>query len=186
MIIKIGILLITIIAIILFTAMFTPKKYTLSREIVVNKSNYEVFDYLKLNRNQISYSKWLSFDPNTKIELRGAEDGTSGSILAFESKDRRTGKGEWEIKKIIDNKRIEFELRFLEPFAFIANGYFLIELINDNQTKITWIYNSGMDWPMNFMLIFLNMDKLVGNDIQASLENIKNSLENDSKTNTVN
>lgn len=176
-VVKIISVLAAIIIAVLITALFTKNKYTLQREITINKPKQEVFDFIKLNRNQHLYSKWLSFDPNTKIEIRGTGDGTAGSILAFESSNHKTGKGEWETKKVTQGERIDFELRFLEPFAFTANGHFLTTAVSENQTTLTWIYNSGMDWPMNFMLLFMDMDELVGNDMAESLQNAKSVLE---------
>lgn len=178
MILKIIVVLIAVVAVAAVVAMFTKNKYTLKREVVVNKPRQEVFDYIKLNRNQKTYSKWLSLDPDTKIELRGAQDGTAGSVLAFESKNNKAGKGEWETKKITEGERVDFELRFLAPFVFTANGHLSTIPLSPTQTKIIWIYNSGMDWPMNFVLLFVDMDKIIGTDIAESLANIKIHLEN--------
>ena len=177
-ILKIVVVVVAVIAVMAVIALFTKNKYTLMRDIVINRTRQDVFAFIKLNKNQKLYSKWLSLDPNTKIELRGTEDGTPGSILAFESSDKKAGKGEWETKKISNNEYVEFELRFLEPYAFVANGRFATESVSPAQTKVTWEYNGGMNWPMNFMLLFLDMDKLVGNDIQTSLVSLKNNLEN--------
>lgn len=176
--IKIVVVLVAIISVAAVVALFTKNKYTLTRDIVINRAKNDVFAFIRLNKNQKMYSKWLSLDPNTKIGLRGAEDGTPGSILTFESNDNKAGTGEWETKKIVEDERIEFELRFLKPFAFVANGYFSTDRVADNQTKVTWVYHSGMDWPVNFMLLFLDMDKLVGHDIQTSLHSLKRNLEN--------
>jgi hypothetical protein len=176
-IIKILIVLVTIIAVLFVVAMFTKDKYTLVREVTINKPKQEVFDYIKLNRNQKAYSVWLSFDPNTKLEIKGAEDGQPGSILAFKSKHRKTGKGEWETKKLTEGEQVDFELRFLAPFVFTANGYLRTEAISETQTKLKWVYNSGMDWPMNFMLLFMDMDKIIGTDMAQSLSNIKAIVE---------
>ena len=176
-ILKIVVVLVAIVSVAAVVALFTKNKYTLTRAIVINRPKQEVFSFIKLNKNQKSYSKWLSLDPNTKIELRGSEDGTPGSILSFQSKDKKAGTGEWETTKVLEDERVEFELRFLEPFAFVATGHFSTEAVSAEQTKITWVYNSGMDWPMNFMLLFMDMDKIVGNDIQTSLVALKNNLE---------
>lgn len=177
-ILKIVVVMVAIVSVAAVVALFTKNKYTLTREVVINRAKPDVFNFIKLNKNQKLYSKWLSLDPETKIELRGTEDGTPGSILAFDSKDKKAGKGEWETTKVQEYERVEFELRFLEPFAFVANGYFATEELSADHTRITWVYNSGMDWPMNFMLLFLDMDKLVGNDIQSSLVTLKAKLEN--------
>jgi hypothetical protein len=177
MIIKILVVFVAVVSVAAVVAMFTKNRYTLKRDVIVKKPKDEVFLFIKKNRNQTLYSRWLSFDPNTRIELSGAEDGQAGAILSFASKDKRTGKGEWEIKQIVEGERVDFELRFLEPFKFTANGYFTTEAVSPEETKVSWVYNSGMDWPMNFMLLFLDMDKLVGNDIHASLSMLKATLE---------
>lgn len=177
MIIKILVVFVAVVSVAAVVAMFTKNKYTLKKYVIVKKPKNEVFHFIKLNRNQTLYSRWLSFDPNTRIEFSGAEDGQAGAILTFASRDKRTGKGEWETKKIVAGERVEFELRFLEPFQFTANGHFSTEAVSPEETKVSWVYNSGMDWPMNFMLLFLDMDKLVGNDIQTSLSALKATLE---------
>ena len=68
-------------------------------------------------------------------------------------------------------------MRFLEPFTFTANGHMAVDSLSPTQTKLEWVYNSGMKWPMNIMLLFMDMDKIVGNDIAISLGNIKTNLE---------
>ena len=177
-IVKIIVVLVAVIAVALVIALFTKDKYSLSREVVINKPRQEVFDYIKLLSKQQSYSKWLSIDPETKISYKGQPDGTEGSILVFESKSPKAGTGEWETKKVIPNERLDFELRFLAPFKFTAGGYFLTDSITANQTKLKWVYNGGMNWPMNFMLLIMDMDKVVGKDLGESTIKLKQVIEN--------
>ena len=177
LVLKIVVTILAMVSVAAVVAMFTKDQYTLKREIVINMPKGHVFDFIKLNQNQTLYSKWLRLDPDTKIKLSGAQDGTPGAILAFESKNSKVGRGEWEIKRVQQDERVEFELRFLEPFEFVANGYFATEVLSPHQTRVMWVYNSGMKWPMNFLLLFLDMDKLVGNDIQSSLVSMKAELE---------
>ncbi len=177
MIIKIVMVLVAIISVACVVALFTKNKYTLKREITIDKPVDTVFDFVRYNKNQKLYSVWLSFDPNTKISINGAADGNPGSVLSFESKNHKTGTGQWEIKKVVPGERIDFELRFLAPFVFTANGYFATARVSENKTRLSWVYNSGMDWPKNFMLLFMDMDKIVGNDLETSLTNIKTIVE---------
>ncbi len=174
MIIKIIVVLIAIVSVCLVIAMFSKNKYTLMREITINRSPGDVFNYLRYLKNQPEYNKWLLLDPNTKISYKGESDGLPGAILVFESKSSQTGKGEFEIKKITDGERVDFEIRFL---AFTANGYIGVKALSPNSTKLTWVYNSGMNWPVNFLLLFMDMDKIIGNDIAESLSNMKRKLE---------
>ncbi|SHG55498.1 Polyketide cyclase / dehydrase and lipid transport [Pedobacter caeni] len=174
MIIKIIVVIIAIVSVSLVIAMFSKNKYTLTREIIVNQPADTVFNYLKYLRNQPEYNKWLLLDPNTKISYKGEADGLPGAILTFESSDSKTGKGEFEIKKITAGEKVDFEIRFR---AFTANGYMAVRALSPNSTKLTWVYNSGMNWPVNLVLLFIDMDKIIGNDIAESLTNMKHRLE---------
>src|SRR5688572_13911348 len=99
-VIKVFVVLIAVISLAMVIALFSKKAYTITREVVIKRPKNEVFNYVKMMKNQKEYSQWLSFDPTTKIEYRGEIDGSPGFILAFESTDHRTGKGEWEIIRI--------------------------------------------------------------------------------------
>lgn len=97
-----------LIAVPLVTALFVKKDYGVEREITISKPKQQVFDYIKLLKNQDNFSKWAMMDPNTKKTYTG-EDGTVGFVSAWESEI--TGVGEQEIKKITDGERLDFELR---------------------------------------------------------------------------
>jgi hypothetical protein len=49
--------------------------------------------------------------------------------------------------------------------------------VDGNQTKLSWGMSSRMKYPMNIMLLFMNMDKLLGKDLELSLGNLKGILE---------
>jgi len=165
-----------LIALLLIIALFTKKEYSLHREISINKTKQEVFNYIKLLKNQDHYSEWVMTDPAMKKEYRGT-DGTIGFIYAW-SGNNKAGQGEQEIKTIKDNERIDMEVRFVRPFKGISDTY--MTTVADNlpdKTKVKWGFSSKMNYPLNIMLLFMNMDKLLGNDIEISLGNLKAILE---------
>ena len=166
----------TIIVLILVVALFTKKDYSIQRDIVINRSTPEVFNYIKHLKNQDYYNKWVMKDPNMKKEFRGT-DGTVGSVYAWDG-NKQAGAGEQEIKSIVDNERIDIEIRFVRPFAAVSSGPFVTQALSADQTKLTWGLSSTMKYPMNAMLLFMNMDQLLGKDLETSLINLKNILEN--------
>ncbi len=172
-------ILIAVIALmisVLILAAFLKKDYSVVREITVTVPKQEVFDYLKFLKNQDNFSKWALMDPNMKKSFSGT-DGTVGFISAWESDDKNVGKGEQEIRKIVAGERIEYELRFIKPFAGVANAFLTVESLTDNLTKIRWGFDSKMNYPMNLMLLFLKMDKMIGNDFETGLIKLKSILE---------
>jgi hypothetical protein len=51
------------------------------------------------------------------------------------------------------------------------------EAVAGNQTKVKWGINGVIPYPMNVMLPMMNMDQMIGNDLQKGLENLKDKLE---------
>lgn len=158
-------------------ALFVKKSYTITREITINRPVEEVYDYVRYHKNQLAFNYWLNVDANTKTKIIKSEDGYPGSTLAFESNHKKVGKGEWENTAFLENERIDFELRFIEPYAFTATGSLEFLVQGKNSTKLTWSLHSGMKWPMNIMLLFMDMDRIIGKDIEATLDNIKRNKE---------
>ncbi|MGO4906337.1 SRPBCC family protein [Flavobacterium sp. W20_MBD1_R3] len=165
-----------IIVLVLLIALFLPKEYAVEREITINQPKDSVFNYIKYLKNQDSFSVWFSKDPAMKKTFTGT-DGTIGAIAGWDSKDKNVGIGEQEIKKIVKGERIDFELRFKVPIESTDNAYMITEAISPNKTKVKWGFNGKMPYPMNLMLPILNMEEMLGKDLQDGLNNLKAVLE---------
>jgi hypothetical protein len=176
--ILVGIILVLagIIILLLIIGLFLRKDYSVGKEVVINKSKITVFDYLKLLKNQNKFSVWGSMDPNMKTDFRGT-DGTEGFVSAWDSDVKNVGKGEQEILKIIDGERIDYEIRFLKPFKSTSWAYITTTAVAENQTRVHWEFNGKMKYPTNLMLLFMNMEKMVGGDLDKGLQNLKSILE---------
>lgn len=165
-----------IMALALVVAFFMPKDYAVEREVIINQPKDSVFAYIKYLKNQDNFSVWTKADPNMKKTFTGV-DGTVGAIAAWESDDENVGVGEQEIKKITEGERVDFELRFKIPMKTTEDAYITTEAISATETKVKWGFNGKMDYPMNLMLPFLQMDKVIGKDLQTGLDNLKVILE---------
>lgn len=163
------------IVLLLIIALFSRKDYSVERDIVINRPKEEVFEYIKHLKNQDNFSKWVMTDPDMKKIFTG-NDGTIGFIYAWEG-NKKAGKGEQEIINIKPDERIDIEVRFEKPFAGIASAPFSTEKVADGQTRLSWGLRSKMNYPMNLMLLFMNIDKMLGNDMQQSLVKLKGILE---------
>ncbi len=122
-----------IIAALLIAGLFIPKGMKATREIVINKSNTEVFNYFKQLKNQDNYSKWGSIDPNMKKDYKGT-DATVGFVSAWEG-NKKVGVGEQEITGIEEGKKLSTELRFIKPFKSVAQSSMTTEAVDNNSTK---------------------------------------------------
>ena len=165
-----------IVIVVLIVAAVAPKDYNVQRSITINKPRQEVFAYIKYLRNQDNYNKWVMTDPHKLMTYRGT-DGTEGFASAWDSDIKQAGKGEQNIKKIIKDERIDIQVVFIKPFAGVADTYMAMQSVTNNSTSVKWNFDSRMSYPMNIMLLFVNMDKILGADLETSLNNLKNVLE---------
>ena len=168
-------ILIALVIFIVILAAIAPKKYDVQRSIIINKKTSDVYQYLKLIRNQNYWSVWQKKDPNMKQESTGV-DGTVGFVNRWEG-NKHVGVGEQEIKGIVENERIDSELRFYKPFKSTSDAYLIMREIEPTQTEVIWGFSGKNKIPMNIMMLFMSMDKMVGKDFEQGLRNLKMELE---------
>jgi uncharacterized protein YndB with AHSA1/START domain len=165
-----------LIAFLLIVALFVKKEYAIEKEITINRSQQEVFEYLKYLKNQDEFSKWSMMDPKMKKSYRG-KDGKVGFVASWKSTNENIGCGEQEIIRIQEGKRIDLKLRFKTPFEAEDDAYLITDAITENQTNVKWGFQGKFPYPMNLMGLFIDMEKAVGGDLQTGLTNLKRKLE---------
>ncbi len=170
------IIVVAFVAIVLLVAAFTNSEYKVVREVTINAPKAEVFDYVKHLKNQDYYSAWATMDPNMEKTYTGT-DGSVGFVSAWDSDDKDVGKGEQEIIAIDPGNRIDYELRFLEPFEQTDYAYMTTEAAGNNSTVVEWGFFGKMKYPMNLMLLFMDMDEMLGPDLEKGLQSLKGNLE---------
>lgn len=173
---RIALVILLIIAIPLIIAFFIRKDYEVERHVKIHQPVSTVYAYVKYLKNQDEFSKWAKMDPGMKKTYQGT-DGTVGFVASWESKNRDVGKGEQEIMKMEENQRIEYELRFREPFASNSLTYIETKPLGENETEVTWGIKGNMPYPTNLMFVFMDFDKMMGDDLQTGLNNLKAKLE---------
>jgi hypothetical protein len=160
----------------LLVAAFIPTEFGVKRDVSIDRSKGEVFEYVKRLKNQDNFSVWAKIDPNMRKEFNGV-DGTVGFTSSWSSANPDVGVGEQEITRIDEGKRIDYELRFMEPFESSSSAYMTFDSIDSSRTKVKWGFDGEMDYPMNLMLLFVDMEGELGGDLQEGLDNLKYILE---------
>lgn len=151
------------------------KEMKIERIVSINKNSKQVFDHLKITKNQDNFSVWNMADPNMKKEYKGV-DGEVGFVYKWNSEtNKNVGAGEQEITKIEEGKTIEYEVRFFKPMKNVAHVKFIITSENSDRTLVQWVFLSPTKFPMTLLKpIFQNM---LGKDLEKGLLNLKANLE---------
>lgn len=171
---KILIGLAALVALFLIVAALTPRKYTVSVTETINKPKQEVYDYVKILKNQESYSVWVLEDPNSKLTYTGT-DGTVGAGQAWDSQNENVGAGNMIISAMTD-ERIDIDLTFIRPFESKAKSSNIIKSVNENQTTLTTEFYADEPFPMNFMGYWMGRGYIEDAE-KKNLANIKRILE---------
>jgi hypothetical protein len=173
-----GILKVLVVLILTFllVSLFIEGDYSVEKEVIIRKQNQEVFAYVRQLKNQGEYSVWHKMDPKMKKSYIG-KDGEVGFVYAWESNNENVGKGELEIAKIQDDKRIDMELRFFEPFQATNTCYMTSKPLAEDLTKVTWGFKGSMPYPFQILKYVMNMEVQVGEDLDKGLKNLKKILE---------
>lgn len=163
-----------LIAVLLLVAAIMPKALTISAEVVIEKPCTEVFNFVKLIKNQEQYSVWVMADPNIKITYTGT-DGTVGFISSWTSDNKNVGVGAQEIKTIKEGERYDVELRFEKPFKATNQAYTTTTPMGGNRTKVTTVFMGTNPFPMNLMIPMIK--NMLLKDLNKNLANLKAILE---------
>lgn len=150
------------------------KELIVEKSVTVRKPKQEVYDYLKFSKNQDQFSVWNMADPDKKTSYAGT-DGTEGFTYSWDSKNKNVGAGSQRISKLNESDSIEFELLFERPMKNTGVSKFLLQKVDEQSTQVTWDFRGPTKFPMS---LFKGMfQKMLGKDIQKSLENLKEILE---------
>lgn len=165
----IGIVLGTTVGLTLIVALLAPNEFKYEKSIVINAP----IDSVWKNVNSLSaldkWSPWNDHDPIMKKKLTG-EDGTVGAMQSWESDI--VGSGSQTIAVINKPTLFETELNFYKPQKSHGKAY--IKLVPQNTgIKTTWGMTGTMPYPMNIMIVFMNMEKSMGKDWDNGLSKLK-------------
>ncbi|MBI3370043.1 MAG: SRPBCC family protein [Burkholderiales bacterium] len=152
--------------------MFLSSKFSVSRSVVVNAPAEKVYPLVASPRQWKAWSVWNRRDPAMQIDYSGPESG-AGAVWAWHSKSQGDGKMTFTAAEA--NQRLAYDL-FFPDFGTTSTGELRLTP-EGNGTRITWVMNGDMGSNPLFRWIALNADKMVGEDFDGGLANLKTLAE---------
>jgi hypothetical protein len=154
--------------------------FSVQRTVTIRRSKADVFAFVKYLKNHQHFSGWVLQSPKLS-KNSWAGDGRVGFAVPFEGEQKTVGAGEQKIIEIDTDGKIETELRFSKPEKAINYLRLTTKVIARKQTKVTWSYTGTIHFPLNFVLLFMNFDSVMGAELEAGLSRLKIELEKDIK-----
>lgn len=154
----------------LIVAIFLKKEYHVERTITIDKPVSEVFEYVRYLKNQDTYSYWAMIDPAI-IKNYSNTDGNIGFTYQWKG-NNEVGAGEMKIANIVDNERIDYDIKYTEPHVSTGKSSLIFKPEGD-KTRVTWTMDGRLNYPMNIFLLIVDMDSSIGKKLNAGLVNLK-------------
>ncbi|MBX2924052.1 MAG: SRPBCC family protein [Chitinophagaceae bacterium] len=170
----VGIVLLVIIVFILIAGLFVKKEYHLEKSVTINAPMEKVWEQVSTLAAMQKWSPWLEADPNAETSIDG-QDGAVNAVYKWKG-NKEVGSGTQTITKVDKPGRIDTHLHFIEPFEGDADA-FIILANEGNATKATWGFDSKYTYPMNCMLLFIDMDEMMGKEFDKGLAKLKSLCE---------
>ncbi|WP_199609721.1 SRPBCC family protein [Flocculibacter collagenilyticus] len=171
---SIGIGLLLLITIFIGIGLVLPESTQVSRSIVIERDIDTVFSKLNNMREFNSWSPWAEYDPNTRYEFAGPDAGV-GAIMTWKSENPSVGGGRQEIVSSVKNDKVSVDLMFEGQGS--ATAYYLVEEKSNNQTKVTWGFNTLHGYNIISRYMGLMFDEWIGAEYQKGLNKLKQVLE---------
>jgi effector-binding domain-containing protein len=168
-----GIGILALVLIFLIAAGIAPSENHLSRSIVIDAPMEAVRQNVVTFENMLKWSPWADLDTNQTVTIEN--DGQIGAIYTWDGADSLVGAGEQTILDITDDKVVT-HLHFTRPWESEADATTTLKEV-DEGVEVTWSYDDHVDYPMNIMNLFFDMDAMLGPDFEKGMARLKELVE---------
>ncbi len=162
--------LLLVVGVVLANAATKPDTFRVERTMSIKAPPEKIFALIDNFDNWGAWSPWEKKDPAMKRTRSGAASGT-GSVYAWDG-DKNVGKGRMEIAEASPPSKVTLKLDFEKPFEAHNIVNFTMEPKGD-ATSVTWAMHGPVPFLAKIVHMFLDMDRMVGQDFEAGLANLK-------------
>ena len=165
--------LVIIVLVVLGYAATKPNVVSYRRSAHIKAPPEKIRPLIDNFQNWKLWSPWERKDPNLHRMYDGPESGV-GAIYSW-SGNRNVGSGRMEILDASD-ARVRIKLDFITPFTAsnIAEFTFTPQSAG---TQVDWVMTGPNLFIGKVMGLFLDMDKMIGNDFEKGLADMKTAAE---------
>jgi uncharacterized protein YndB with AHSA1/START domain len=159
---------------VLLAAARKPDTFAISRAARIAAPPDAIFPYINDPQRFMTWSPFERKDPDMKRAFSGAPAGP-GSIYDFDG-DSNVGKGRLSIVDAEPPSRVVMQLDMLKPIE----GHNAIEFTlqpEGGETLVTWSMSGEMPFISKVMSVFIDMDRMIGNDFETGLASLKARVE---------
>ena len=170
----ISLIVVVLIAAVLAYAAMRPDNFEVRRSTTIQAPPDKIYPLINEFHQWSVWSPYEKLDPAMKRSYSGAASGR-GAVYAWEG-NGKAGAGRMEIVEATPPSKVAIQLDFIKPFE----GHNIAEFALAPQggaTQVSWSMSGPSPYIAKLMDIFFNMDKMIGQDFEVGLANLKAAAE---------
>lgn len=151
-----------------------PDTLTVQRSLLVQAAPADILPYAQDYRLFVQWIPWTALDPAQEVRFSEPPAG-EGAWYTWKGNDK-VGEGRMTILAVSD-ERVDSRLEFFAPWESTANSFITAKPRGDGQTELTWGFEQKNDGMGKLMMVFMDMDAMLGADFEKGLAALKPMVE---------
>lgn len=168
------VVVVVLVAALLAYAATKPDTFSVRRATSIKAPPEKIFPLLNDLRSFALWSPYEKKDPAMKRTYSGPASG-KGAAYEWDG-DKNVGKGRLEIADTSPPSKVTIKLDMIKPFEAHNIVEFTLEPKGDS-TNVTWAMNGQVPFIAKVVHVFLDMDRMVGQDFETGLASLKTLAE---------
>lgn len=166
----VGGLLLLVLLVLLIQAARQPDQFRVERKLQIQASPEALFALIQDLRQFNRWNPYEKKDPQIQGQY-SAQTAGPGARYAWQSKE--VGEGSMEITAQEAPQRVQMRLDFLKPFEAHNLAEFQIVAQPGGVSEVSWSLSGPSPFISKLMGVIFNMDRMIGRDFEAGLQNLK-------------
>jgi hypothetical protein len=148
--------------------------YSVERSETIDAPTQHVHGLVNDFHRWTRWSPWEDVDPDLERTFTGPDQGV-GAQYSW-SGNRKAGAGRMEIVGSSPTA-IDVTLDFVKPFKSLGNQVHFSFVPEGERTRVLWRIGGQYSGLMSVMGRFMNMEKMIGPDLEKGLRRLKSTAE---------
>lgn len=160
--------------IVLVLAAMKPDTFRVARTATINAPPEKIYPLIADFRRWTDWSPYENRDPAMK-RTYGGTPGSVGQTYAWEG-DKNVGRGSMTTIETVAPSKVALKLDFVAPFE--AHNTVVFSIVPQGSgTAVTWDMQGPTPFMGKIMHVFMNIDKMCGDDFTQGLAKLKAEAE---------
>lgn len=178
MLVKIGIGLAVLLAVLLIAIATRPPTFAVQRSATISAPPEVIYAQIQDLHN---WPNWMTYDRMDPAMRRSYAGPSRGVGATYHYVSDKVGEGRMTIAHLDPNRRVAVDAQFIKPFAANNQVEFTLQPAQGG-VRVTWAISGRNNFVSKAMSLFINMDRMIGRDFETGLADLKRVSEAQART----